>query len=396
MRALALAVLLGASAAAHAQEAAPQPQARRLAVGGEMTLTVAPEDPGFFNYTDYEFNALRNVRLGLAASVRAAQRVQVLGEVRFDHGDTLRAYAVFVRVRPWTGHRIDLLAGRLPPTFGAFAPLAYGQGNVLVGTPLAYQYLTSVRPDAIPATREDLLRMRGRGWLTSFPLGDSRPRPGVPLVNLSRRDTGLQAHAVLGGWNLTGSITTGSLSNPRVDDDNGGRQLAARATWQVTPLLRVGGSAARGAFLSREVRGALPEGRVLEGYRQEAAAADVEYARDRWLVRGEIVYVRWALPLGGAGGAPLWLPATAWWIEGRYRVVPGVDLAARGERLTFGRIAVGDRLRRWEAPVDRLEGGATWRVHRHVAVKGAWQRNRRDGGRVRHDTFAAAQLLLWF
>ena len=29
-------------------------------------------------------------------------------------------------------------------------------------------------------------------------------------------------------------------------------------------------------------------------------------------------------------------------------------------------------------------------------LKGAWQRNRRDGGRVRRDTLVTAQVLYWF
>src|SRR5690606_21798123 len=55
--------------------------------GAEVVATVATEDPGFFNYTDYEYNALRNVRVGLATEVRASSRLQVLAEIRLDHGD---------------------------------------------------------------------------------------------------------------------------------------------------------------------------------------------------------------------------------------------------------------------------------------------------------------------
>ena len=48
-----------------------------------------------------------------------------------------------------------------PPSFGAFGRRAYNADNPLIGYPLAYQYLTSLRADAIPATADDLLRMRG-------------------------------------------------------------------------------------------------------------------------------------------------------------------------------------------------------------------------------------------
>ena len=41
-------------------------------------------------------------------------------------------------------------------TFGAFARRTYANDNPLIGYPLAYQYLTSLRPDAVPATADAL------------------------------------------------------------------------------------------------------------------------------------------------------------------------------------------------------------------------------------------------
>src|SRR5256886_9040457 len=56
----------------------------------------------------------------------------------------------------------DIQAGRVPPTFGAFARRAYVSDNFLIGYPLAYQYLTSLRPDAVPANADELLRSEER------------------------------------------------------------------------------------------------------------------------------------------------------------------------------------------------------------------------------------------
>jgi hypothetical protein len=398
VRACVFVALLGLPVAAAAQESsAPAPPAApRLTVGGELSATLAPDDPGFFNYTDYEYNALRNIRIALAASVRASDHMELLGEVRLDHADTLRPYTAFVRIRPWLTRAFDIQIGRVPQTFGAFSATAYGPAHLLIGTPLAYQYLTSLRPDAVPASADDLLRMRGRGWLTSFPLGDPAPAPGVAMVNLTRRDTGLQVHARPGRWQFTAAVTAGTLSNPRLDDDNDGRQIAGRAVWEVTPGLRAGFSAARGAFLARELAPVTDPGRAVESYRQEAVAADVEFSRDRWFTRGEVIHSRWRLPSPATPALPPWVSATAWWVEGRYRVAPGVDVAARGERLGFSRVTGSNRTDQWDAPVRRLELGVSYRVRHNVALKGALQRNRRDGGRIRRDTLATAQVLYWF
>src|SRR6185295_3883213 len=101
---------------------------------------------------------------------------------------------LYLRVRPWKDRSFDVQAGMVPPVFGAFARRRYGSDNPLIGYPLAYQYLTSVRPDAAPATADDLLAMRGEGWWSRFPIGDPSRRPGSPLASALRWDTGVEVH----------------------------------------------------------------------------------------------------------------------------------------------------------------------------------------------------------
>src|SRR5918994_2172273 len=123
------------------------PVRAQVTVSGEATATLgARDDIAFFNYTDYEHNALRMFRVSLSGMWRPASRLSV-------------------RVRPWAGRAFDIQAGRIPPVFGAFGRRSYGASeNPLIGYPLAYQYLTSLRPNAVPAPADDLLDMRGRGW----------------------------------------------------------------------------------------------------------------------------------------------------------------------------------------------------------------------------------------
>ena len=229
------------------------------------------------------------------------------------------------------GTRIDIQAGLIPPTFGAFAGGRYGTGNPSIGYPLAYQYLTSLRPDAIPATADDVLRMRARGWRSSFPVGSTEAGPGVPLVSAFQWDTGVQVSWKTGPVELAGAVTNGTLSNPRVNDDNGGKQVSGRVA--VTPAvgLIIGASAARGAWLARTVApDSLPA--------QRSLGADVEYSRDHWIVRGEIVWSRWAFPRALAPSDARELDARASWLEGRYRVTPRIFLAARVDHLGFSEL----------------------------------------------------------
>src|SRR5262245_5909752 len=148
-RTFALAFVCLAGAAAARAQVPSEPIALaggRVTLGADVSASIGSADPGFFNYTDYDHSALRMLRIDVMGAVNAGDHVAILGEVRTENIDGLVPYALYVRVRPWTARNFDIQAGRVPPTFGAFARRAYATSNPLIGYPLAYQYLTSLRP----------------------------------------------------------------------------------------------------------------------------------------------------------------------------------------------------------------------------------------------------------
>jgi hypothetical protein len=398
LRRIVFAVALACARSASAQILPEEPislAGGHLVFGAEVLATFTPDDPGFFNHTSYEFNALRNFRVGVSAEIRANDHVQVLGEVRLDQGRLLEAYGLFVRVRPWPARRFDIQAGRIPPTFGAMSRTAYGSSNLLIGQPLAYQYLTSIRPDALPGNADDLLRMRGRGWRSRFPVGNGDEGPGLPLVNTSRWDTGVQAHGVLGIVEWTGSVTAGSLSDPQFRDNNGGRQFAGRVAVRPAASMVFGLSASRGAWLNRTLEDEIADSDGA-GSHQTALGGDAEYSRGPFLIRGEAIRSAWQMPAFGALQLGKPLVAISTLIEGRYKIGPGLYVAMRGDRLDFSRVRGSDGFAEWDSQIWRVETGVGYSVTRNIVVKGAWQRNGRDGGRIQHDSLFAGQVLYWF
>jgi hypothetical protein len=369
----------------------------RLVASGEVSATFgAADDEAYFNFTDYEHNALRVFRLALSAAWRPAERIALVGELRSEDLDEIRPYAAYIRVRPWRNRAFDVQAGRIPPTFGAFGRRTYGVDNPLIGYPLAYQYLISLRADAVPASADDLLRMRARGWRPSFPIGAHHEAPGLPLVSAFRWDVGVQARWSEGPLELATSITNGTLSNPRLSDDNGGKQISGRAAVRPVVGLVIGASASRGAWLSRGVTASAPD----RSYSQRAFGADAEYSRDHWLVRGELVWSAWDLPFLEAGDSSPVVSATSAWLEGRYRLTPRLFVAARGDRIGFSRIT-GSAVfpgtpTPWDAPVERVEAAAGYYLQRNLIAQWAVQRNAREAGRVRRRTYLAGQLTYWF
>ena len=365
----------------------------RVRLGAEITATIgADDDEAFFNYTDYERNTLRTFRAALSAIWQPARRLALLGEVRSDDLEPIGAYAAYVRVRPWSRLPLDVQAGRIPPVFGAFGRRAYQSDRILIGYPLAYQYLASIRSDALPATADDLLRMRGRGWQSTFPVGASYPAPGLPLISAFRWDTGVQARWSAAPIDAAISVTNGTLSRPLVGDDNGGKQVAGRVAVTPLPGLIAGMSAAHGEWIADEAG-------VDTDDTQQAFGADLEYSRGHWLLRSELVWSRWGMPFSEAPPEGRTLRAVGGWIEGRYRVTPRLHLAGRLDRLTFSDVTgtlFDGQPTPCDAPVTRLELGGGYAVWRNLVLRTSVQANRRSGGRIERRTYFSTQVAWWF
>jgi hypothetical protein len=194
------------------------------------------------------------------------------------------------------------------------------------------------------------------------------------------------------GGLVYGSVTNGTLSHPLVADDNGRKQLAGRVTVRAAAGLELGASYARGQFVSDGALQALDmdDGRH---FVQQAEGLDVEFARGHWIVRGEGVGSEWRIPIAGHTTT---LRALATSGEARYALLPGIYLAGRVEHLAFSRIEGSPSTLAWDAPVTRVELGGGYYLRRNLVARASWQRNERDGGRVRSGRLVAGQLLYWF
>jgi len=370
----------------------------RVTLGGDISATYGSEDPGFFNYTDYEHSALRTLRIDVSASVNAGDHVSVLAELRTENFDNFLPYALYVRYRPWSDRDVSVSVGRVPPTFGAYPRRSYGADNPLIGYPLGYQYLTTIRPDALPANADELLRKRGNGWLVRYSIGDPAFAPGVPLASAFRWDTGVQFHAGNDIVRGTMAVTTGTLANPLFTDDNDGRQFAGRVELRPMPGLIVGGSLSRGLFPTTDaVRAAIAKGARDGSFTQSAWGTDVEYSAGYLLMRFESIASRWRLPIVDPVAADLPVSSVSTSVEGRYKILPGLYVAARVDRLVFSDLAGTTQTLPWDANVGRIEIGAGLSLQRNVLLKTSYQHNSRDGGTLPHvENLGAVQVVYWF
>ena len=370
----------------------PAPRETGLIWGGELAAAFSRyDDVAFFNYTDYEHSTLRMFRMRLMLEQRLPARVDFLAEVRVEN-DLLNAPALFVRWQPSAARPLHIQAGRLPLTIGAFARRAYGSDNLLVGVPLVYQYLTSVRPDALPQTADDVLRMRARGWRPSYPLGSTDLAAGLPLLAYSRGDTGIQLQWTAATWTAAAAVTRGTAADPRVRDNNSGVTLSSRIAMVRPSGLTIGLSGSRGSWVAQEVTSLLTADQESRSTAQTLVGIDAEFARGHWILRGEGWHSRFAVPTLTQA-----LSATGGFVEARYRFHPRWQVSARGDRLTFSELSgVTIPPMSWDAPVWRAEAALGYRISRRVDVRAGYQYNWRETGRVHERGFPTLQALLWF
>ena len=374
----------------------------RLVVAGSLSASIAPsDDRAYYNLTGYNNDILRLVQVSFDASYRLGSRAEIVagvdGLTPIDRWDW-NGYpsALHLAVRPWSGHAVTVRAGIVEPAFGAFLRRVYGPGNLLIGYPLAYHYATTVRSDAFPASTDDLLRHRGFGAVTHYSIGDTYREPGLSLVNSFGWNPGVQVEAGSGAVRGSVGVLRGGIANRYAYDADSGWTVNGRLEVNPSPALALGTSVAYGGYVDLDTKPLTETAVYNRTPRETAVSFDAEYSRGYWLLRGEAILNRRSVP---AFSAPyLAEPLNGWWLgaETRYKLFPGMYLAARVERLSFSTVAGSTTTNTWDAPVWRVEAGGGYSLTRNVLGKVTYQRNSRDSQWYPHQQLVSAQVVLWF
>ncbi len=329
----------------------------------------------------------------LFADGQVGDRLQIFGQLvlRDESGVYVEgAYATFT---PDAERDLHLLAGKIPWAIGTYAPRSYSNRNPLVGTPLMYQYHTTLVWYAIPRNADALLAAAGTG---QHGVGYGFGGRGMVLVDDSFWDVGI---------NLTGSerpleYAAGmSMGTPgwgkTGQDDNSGKTFLGRVGLAPSPGLRVGVSAAYGPYLQDRLDPQLPAGKRATDYHQRIGMADLEVLAGHLEVRGEGAWNTWETPTVGDLGV------TGGYAEAKYSFAFGGYLAGRFDLLRFGKIkdSAGDE-RPWDADVTRFETGIGYRFNRGTIAKLVYQHDELDYGTPsvenERSSLVAAQLSISF
>ncbi|MFN8588824.1 MAG: hypothetical protein U0704_13605 [Candidatus Eisenbacteria bacterium] len=384
------AVMLAATLLAAAPATAAD-EASRLHLRGLLDLVLHNDNHAVeLARFDPESSPLESQRLRLFAEGSASASVDVFTQVVISQNEFWLdgAYAL---ITPWHERDLHLMAGKVPALVGVWAPRTYSNKNPLVTSPLLYQHHTSLRWDDTPPSAEALLAAAGRGW-NGADYGFGAGAPGMPIVDDYGWDFGVAVIGSRAPFEFTLGVTNSApgWASPG-EDVNDGKAVQGRIGLVPTAGVRVGVSAAHGAYLGDWVRWSLPEGRTEADYAQDLLMTDLAFERGRLELHGEGCLNAFDTPYCGV------LRSTGGYVEGRWGFDNGLWLAVRGEALRFSDLTAGTVTRPWDDDVDRTESGLGYRLARGAAVKAAWQRTRlhEAGGVQTHDLFMT-QLSLEF
>jgi hypothetical protein len=192
-------------------------------------------------------------------------------------------------------------------------------------------------------------------------------------------------------------VTAGTVSNPLTIDDNSGRQVAGRLELRPIAGIVIGASVARGPWASDSALALIGDAHS-QAFTQTAWGADAEVSRGYYLLRFEAIVSDWTLPLvrGPFLVNPLSSVSTS--IEGKYKIMPGLYIAARFDHLGFSDITGTTVTEPWDAPVTRVEAGGGYSIQRNLVLKLSYQHDDRDGGTIlpRTANLVSSQLVFWF
>jgi hypothetical protein len=277
------------------------------------------------------------------------------------------AYLTFT---PSPSHDLQILAGKIPWAIGTYAPRSYSDKNPLIGTPLMYQYHTTLVWYDVPQNADALLNTRGTGQ-TSVNYGYYNAGRGMPIVDDSYWDVGVTFSGsmrplefAIGGVNGTPGWASTS------EDDNSGKTVLGRIGLAPLPGVRFGVSGSYGPYLESSVAPKLPPGKLVTDYHQTIGMADAEFFFGHIEARAEAAHNVWQSVTVGD------LSVDAGYAEIKYLLSFGAYLAGRYDIMRFGKIAdSAGQLHPWDYNVNRLEAGVGYRFNRAVLAKVIYQQN---------------------
>lgn len=363
-----------------------------IQMSGLLELAASSRGKGLeANYFNAGATMFDHYRGRLFLDGNATQQIEAHVQLVLDEINTHPVYGAYVVVTPWEQRDAHLLAGKMPWLIGTYGPRTYGDKKPLIGTPLMYQFHTTLRGDAIPANADELLAVAGRGQYGITYGGATKYWRGMPVIYDFCWDTGVGIQGSAAPIEYSLAATSGTPSMMMAAQDwNEGKSVMGRIGIQPMPMLRAGASASYGPYMASALNPSLPSGKTANDYNQILYMADLAFETGHVSLISEGYKNRWQTPT--VGDLDVW----GYYAEGKVGLLNGAYVAARWESMRFSDLADSTgAVQPWDYDIDRLEAGIGYRIARTATLKAVYQNNYilDDGVKEQHDLYGLSFVL---
>ena len=329
----------------------------------ETTMTEG--DDIVINDNNRQDNPFNSLRAKIFVNSWITDRVGVFLKFLYDdeasasYGDKLRVdggYFLFDLHK-----NIGLMVGKIPIAMGSFPERSYKETNSLIGTPLMYQYRTSITANAVPDVY-GLLERRGQ-------------RAGINIIYDACWDDGLQFFSEYGKIEYKLALTRASYSSPPAKTNNG-YQIAGWLGVKPRTGLRIGAGYSLSPYLAKGATG-IDAGKKLEDYKTILYSLDLQYAAGYLEFFSEYIHQKFTSGDGYYGSNDNDISLNGYYLEARYKLSPRIYLSSRYGSLLFSKVYdyySGTKVP-WDYDISRLESGFGYKVSRKMVIKAVTQIN---------------------
>lgn len=277
----------------------------------------------------------------------------------------------YLSYTPFPQRDLHLLAGKLPWAIGTYGPRTYSNRNPLIGSPLMYQYHSTLLWYEVVPSADVLIAAAGTGQYGVNYFGYTEGQ-GMPIVDDCYWDVGVTLTGSQRPLEYALGVTAGTPGwGSTMQDENSGKTLLGRFGLAPLPGVRFGVSGAYGPYLVAGLQPQMPPGRSVNDYHQKLVMADLELLVSRFELRAEGANNVWETPTVGD------LEVRSAYAELKYAFGFGAFVAGRWDVLQFGEIPDSSGVKRpWDSDVTRIEAGVGYRFTPEVIGKVVHQRTR--------------------
>lgn len=291
---------------------------------------------------------------------------------------------VFVRYEA-AGSALQLQVGRFVPIMGNFLNRQDNWDAGLVSYPLAYEQVTSVSDQLIPA---DAAAFAARRNQLDFP----QKTLWLPAYWAQLYTQGAAVFGQHNGWDYSLNFMNAAPSSRGAvwnEFEWSAPSYLASLGYQLNPAWRLGVTGTYGAYLQEEAEAALPAGTDRNDYLQRNVGLDLTWKRGLWSVWAELIYTEFDVP-NVADDASFW----SYYVEGRYAFKPRWWLSARWNQQIYNEIDTANGSEDWDNDLYRIDLGLGHHPSRHTQVRLQYSYQRQDADFQNGEHFAVLELSL--